>query len=152
MVVNNNMQELEVRFRRWFVILNTFAGIVTIFFSLFYVMHAVRDGLTITETWRCTILIGLTFTVFWLFARILFYSVKATKAGLESKNLLERTTTIPWHEIVEIRKSRIFVSTAFRYVISSRGHKLLLIRNLKNYHKLIDMIKDKAPNLKVCDR
>ena len=84
-------------------------------------------------------------------SRILFYSVIATDKGLQIRNLFGPSKSIIWDEVIEIRRPRFGIPGDFTYVFLADKKKIVLVRSMNNYKKLIQLIKERAPNLKRCD-
>ena len=85
----------------------------------------------------------------WTLLKILFYTVTATKGGLLTDNLIGHKKYIRWGDILEIKKPSFGIPRDARYVITS-DNKLILLRSMTNYELLIQLIKEKAPNLEDC--
>ena len=147
---NDHRDYLKTSYPRWFVILFIFCGIFTLLLSVFYIFWAAHDGLSAKEFWRSAIFLGLILGAFWFFGKVLLYSVTATEDGLETANPFGSSKSFLWDEIVEVRRPRFGIPYDFTYIISKKRDKLILIRSMKNYKELIQVIKSKAPNLNKC--
>lgn len=146
----NHSENLKTSFPRWFRSFLTFCGMFMILFSMFYIVRATSKGLSASEIRNAAIFISIVLSGIWLFLKILFYSVTATDKGLETDNIVGSNKSFLWDEIVEVRRPRFRIPADFSYVISSNKEQLLLVRSMKNYKELIQLIKAKAPNLKRC--
>jgi len=89
-------------------------------------------------------------SIFCAVIKLLFYSVTGTKRGLETNNIFGSNKIVKWDEIMEVRRPRFGIPNDFSYVISGKTEKLLLIRSMKNYKELIQLIKERAINLTKC--
>jgi len=134
----------------WFVVSMIFCGIVTTLGVGAHIIDLIYHGHFFSKLLRCSFGLVLILGIVWFFAKILFYYVTATERGLETNNIVGSDKLFLWDEIVEIRRPRFGIPVDFTYVISENKSKLRLIRSMKNYKDLIDLIKIKAPNLKRC--
>ena len=141
---------LKSSFPRWFRVFLSFCEVFMILFSAFYIYRATSNGLTAVEIRNFVIFSSIVLGGFWIFAKFLFYSVSATKRGLETDNVFGQKKLFLWNEIVEVRRPRFGIPYDFSYVISENQDKLLLVRSMKNYKELIQLIKARAPNLQKC--
>jgi len=146
-MVKKHSENLKISFPRWVVIFFSFCGIFTILFFAFYIIWVVYNGQLSSQFFRCAIFFSVILGAFWVFLKILFYSVTATERGLETDNIVGSNKLLLWDEIVEVRRPRFGIPVDFSYVISKNKDKLLLIRSMKNYKKLIQLIKLRAQNL-----
>ena len=144
---------LKVKLPRWFGALYILCGVLMALFTVFYFIWSIYyDGrLSALEIMHTIFLLILVFAGLWLTLKILFRSATATDRGLETDNIIETKKFLSWDEIVEVRRPRFRIPIAFAYAISKDKKKLLLIRGAENYQKLIELIKEKAPNLKKCE-
>ena len=147
---NHQARNLKVSFPKWFVIFVSICGIFTISFCLFYIIWVIYHGQLAYQLLRCAIFFGIIVCGLWLCLKVLFYSVTATERGLETSNIVGPNKLFFWKDIVETRRPRFGVPVDFTYVISKNEDKLLLVRSMKNYKELIELIKARAPNLKRC--
>lgn len=141
---------LKVSFPKWFVIFISICGILTISFCLFYMIWVIYHGQLASQLWRCAVLLSLLVIALWIFTKILFYSVTATERGLETANIVGASKSFQWDKIVEVRRPRFGIPKDASYVISKNKDKLLLVRSMKNYKELIELIKARAANLQKC--
>ena len=65
--------------------------------------------------------------------------------------VIEENKLLTWNEIVEVKRPRFGIPVDFAYVISKNKDRLRLIRSMNNYRELIQLIKNKAPNLETVD-
>ena len=93
------------------------------------------------------LLLLFLFGAFWLI-KYLFYSVTATSDGLIADSKFGRNKNIPWHEIIEVRRPRFGIPYEFTSVISKNRDKIYLLKSMTYYKELIDLIKERAPNLR----
>ena len=149
-MVKNHIANLKISFPRWFVIFLTFCGVFTIMFSTFYIAWVVYKNQLTSRPFSCALFFILILSIFWFFSKILFYSVTATDSGLQTDNIVGSNKLFPWDEIVEVRRPRFRIPKDASYVISKNKDKLLLVRSMKNYKELIQLIKVRAPNLQKC--
>lgn len=147
--MNNEYVKSETS--RWLRILGTFCGVFTVSFFLFYIAWVVYNGQFVTQISRCLILSIIILFIIWSYSKTLYYTVTATNRGIETDNIAGTNKLFLWEEIVEVRRPRFGFPVNFTYVISKSRDKLHLIRNRNNYKELIKYIKEKAPNLKICD-
>ena len=147
---NHQARNLKVSFPKWFMIFVSICGILTISFCLFYIIWVIYHGQLAYQLFRCSIFFSIILCGFWLSLKVLFYSVTATERGLETSNIVGPNKLFLWKEIVGVRRPRFGVPVDFSYVISKNKDKLLLVRSMKNYKELIELIKARAPNLKRC--
>lgn len=143
-------RNLKVSFPKWFVIFLGICGILTISFFLSYIIWVIYHGQLASQLLRCAIFLSIILSGFWLSLKVLFYSVTATERGLETDNIVGASKSFQWDEIVEVRRPRFGVPVDFSYVISKNKDKLLLVRSMKNYKELTELIKTRARNLKRC--
>lgn len=136
---------------RWLRILGTFCGVFTVLFFLFYIFWVVYNGKFVTQISRCVFLFIIILFIIWSFSKTLYYTVTATDRGLETDNIVGTNKMFLWEEIIEVRRPRFGFPVNFTYVISKNEDKIFLIRNRNNYKELIQSIKEKATNLKICD-
>ena len=128
----------------------TICGTPTILFSALFLVYTAYNGELTDKPLRSLFFLLILCCGLWFFSRILFYSVSATKNCLESRNIVGSTKSFSWDEIVEVRRARFGVPVDFSYVVSKNNGKLRLIRSMRNYQQLIELIKDRAPNLTTC--
>ena len=138
---------LQVCYPKWFRIFISLCGILTLSFSLFYIFATYYNGQVMAHPLRFLFFFALVLGTFWLLFGLLFYTIKATENGIESSNIVGKSTVLSWDEILEIRKPRFGIPVDFSYVISE-SKKMLLVRSMKNYHELIKLIENRAVNLK----
>lgn len=146
----NHNGYVKISFPNWLRLFLTFCGIFTILFSAFYIVWVAYNGQLASQLFRCAIFFSIILSGFWFFLKILFYSVIITDRGLKTDNIIGSKKSFLWDEIVEIRRPRFGFPVDFAYVISKNKGKLLLVRSMKNYKELIEMIRVRAPNLKRC--
>ena len=80
-MVKNHSGNLKISFPRWVVIFFSFCGIFTILFFTFYIIWVVYNGQLASRLFRCAIFFSVILGAFWVFFKILFYSVTATERG-----------------------------------------------------------------------
>ena len=136
---------------RWQRVLLTFCGTFTVLFCIFYIVWITYNGQLVSKLSRCLIFILVIIGGVWFFFKILFYSITATDRGLETNIIIGRSRLFVWEDIIEVRRPRFGFPVNFTYVIAQNRDKILLLRNKKNYNELIQCIKDKAPNLTICN-
>jgi len=149
-MTKKHSENLRISFPRWFVILLSFCGTVTIMFSVSYIGWVIYSGQLTSRLFRTVIFFSLVLGIFWFLSKILFYSVTATEGGLETDNIVGSKQMFLWDEIVEVRRPRFRIPKDASYVISKNKDKLLLVRSMTNYKELVQMIKVRALNLKRC--
>ena len=147
---NHQSRNLKVSFPKWFVIFLSICGILTTSFFLSYIIWVIYHGQLASQMLRCAIFFSIILSGLWISLKVLFYSVTATERGLETDNIAGSNKLFLWDEIVEVRRPRFGVPIDFLYVISKNKDKLLLVRSMKNYKELIELIKALAPNLQKC--
>jgi hypothetical protein len=85
----------------------------------------------------------------WFLSSALFYTATATEKGIETTNpILRSNKSCTWDEIIDVKKPFLRIPIAFRYVVLENDKKILLIRGIPNYEKIIELINLRAPNLK----
>jgi hypothetical protein len=146
----NYIVDLKVCFPKWIIIIFTFSAIGTVYFFLEYIFLLNNNGSSDSGMFKCLFFLGIIIGGFWLFFKILFYSVIATDKGLVTNNLFGAGKSVLWDEIIEVRRPRFGIPADFTYVLLANKSKLLLVRSMKNYKALIQLIKEKAPNLQKC--
>jgi hypothetical protein len=142
---------IKVSYPIWVLILFTFCGIGSIPILSYYIIWTIEKSLFFSRLWQvlfCSIFIP---AIIWFLFKITFYSVSATERGLETANIIGSKKYFQWGEIIEVQTPKFGLPFDISYVISINKGKLLLIRSMKNYKKLIQLIKLKAPNLKRCE-
>jgi hypothetical protein len=145
----NSKHEHEVKmdFPKWLFIPFTLGLIVLALACILYALKLTRSGLSLLGLLKVGFLFIIVLCGIWCIFRVLFYSVTATKRGLETNNLLGKGKLFLWDEIVEVRRPRFRIPADFVYVISRDNYKLPLIKSMKNYGELIQLIQAKASNL-----
>jgi hypothetical protein len=141
---------VKAGFPLWFRIFISFCWISVVATFAFFMFKTMPNGLSWSEIKGCLIFIVIIAAGFWVIARFLFYSVTSTEDGLETNNLFHQCKLLPWDEIVEVRRPRFGIPYDFSYVVSRGRHKMLLIRSMRNYQELIDVIRARAGNLIRC--
>lgn len=149
-MAENNSANLKISFPRWFRGFLTFCGIFTILLFAFYIVWVAYNGQLASRLLRCTVIASVIVGIVWFFLKILFYSVTATDSGLETDNIVGANKVLLWDEIVEVRRPRFGIPHDATYVISRNKGKVLLVRSMKNYKELIQLIKVRTPNLQKC--
>ncbi len=89
--------------------------------------------------------------IVWSYSKTLYYTITATNKGLETDNIVGANKSYLWEEIIEVRRPRFGVPVNITYVISINEDKSILIRNRNNYKEIVETIKGKAFNLKICN-
>ena len=134
----------------WFRIFISFCGLFTVIFITVYIVKVFYSGQLLLKLSRCLLLLAMMGSIFCAVIKLLFYSVTGTKRGLETNNIFGSNKIVKWDEIMEVRRPRFGIPNDFSYVISGKTEKLLLIRSMKNYKELIQLIKERAINLTKC--
>ncbi len=97
---------------------------------------------------KCAFFIFMAFGGIWFISCVLFHVTTATEKGIETTNLiLGSNKSCTWDEIIDVRKPLLRMPAAFRYVVLGNKKKILLIRGIPNYEKMIELINLRAPNL-----
>jgi hypothetical protein len=142
--------DLKINFPMLFVVLMSFCGLFTTLGIGSYILRVIYYGQLSSQLFKCVFGFCVILIISWFLLKILFYSVTATEKGLITANIGKLSKFFQWNEIVEVRRPRFGMPVDASYVISKNKGKLLLIRSMKNYKELIQMIKDRAPNLERC--
>ena len=146
----------KVYFPKWVVAYFSFAGTITLFFSLFILWMIITKNPIITKIFDGTIWGSLTIGIFlgsltvgiiFIFFKVLYYSITVTKHGLESKNIMGKKQVFKWSDIIDLQGPRFGIPSDFLYVVSKNKDKLLLVKSMKNHKRLIKTIQDRATNL-----
>jgi hypothetical protein len=74
----------------------------------------------------------------------------ATDKGLVTNNLFGQSKSVRWDEIIEVKRPRFGIPADVTYVLSAKKKKVFLIRSMKNYNALIQLIKQRSTNLQGC--
>ena len=122
--------------------------LIALFFSIFYVYKVLYGNLLVSL--NLSVILFIVVLGGFCFFKLLFYSVTATKKGLETAKPIGSNQSFTWEEIIEVRRPRFGIPYDFSYVISKNKEKLLLVRSMQNYKELVELIKTKAPNLQKC--
>ena len=135
---------------RWFVNWIIFCWVFLLLICAFYIFRIVTFyGLNYSHIVMCAFLIIITFGGVWFISCVLFHTTTATEEGIETTNpILKSKKSCTWHEIIDVRKPRLGIPASFRYAILEKNKKILLIKGIPNYEKIIELIKLRAPNLK----
>ncbi len=141
---------LKVNFPIFFKIFLSICSVGILFISGVYFYKIVTHQLQINYFF-CSVFFFLDLGGFWIILKLLFYSVTATNKGIEARNIIVGKTTIQWEDILEVRRPSMGIPKDISYIITKNNNKLLLIRSMKNYSKIIQLIKKMALNLKSCD-
>ena len=150
-MIKKHRVALTCSFPKWVRAFFSFCGIFTLIFFTAYIFWVIYSGQLFLQLLRVTVFGGSIIVILWVYPKILFYSVFATEKGLESKNIFEENKLLTWNEIVEVKRPRFGIPVDFAYVISKNKDRLRLIRSMNNYRELIQLIKNKAPNLETVD-
>lgn len=145
--VKMNTEYIKSDTSRWIRIVGTIFGLISILIFSVYIFHALYTGQFMEKILSCFIFLVLTITIIWSYSKTLYYSITATNRGLETKNITGENKLLLWENIKGIRKPRFGFPVNYTYVVSRDGEKLLLLKNKKNYEKLIRYIKENAQNL-----
>jgi hypothetical protein len=86
----------------------------------------------------------------WFFNKVLYYSIIVLPQGISSNKLVGGGYLVKWEEIVEVKRPKFGIPYDAIYIVTYKNKKILLVRGMKNYLKLIKLIKVKAPNLRYC--
>jgi len=148
--MNKNCGNLRTYFPRWFAVLYTFCGICTLLFFAVYIIWLINKGLLGSDIFSFLIFLIAIISGLWVFSSLLFYSVAATDKGLITNNLFGESKSVLWDEIVEVRRPRFRIPADFTYVLTTKKKKILLVRSMKNYKALIQLIKERSGNLQSC--
>ena len=132
-----NTEYIKSETSRWIRIVGTIFGFASILFFSVYIFHALYKGQFMDKILSCSFFFVLIIVIIWSYLKILYYSITATSSGLEAKNIIGKNKYLLWENIKEIRKPRFGFPVNFTYVVSKTGEKLLLLKNKKNYEKLI---------------
>lgn len=142
---------LKISFPIFFKIFLLICCVGILFLSGFYFYKIATHQLQISY-FICSVFLFLDLAGFWIILKLLFYSVTATNKGIEARNIVVRNIKIQWGDIIEIRRPRLGVPKDISYIITKNNNKLLLIRSMNDYSKIIKLIKERALNLKNCDQ
>jgi hypothetical protein len=148
---NDLTQELKISYPKWVAVPFILGWTVLLLAFFFYLAKFARNGPHFLLILKIAFLLILLFSGIWVFLKFLFYSVIASKRGLETDNLFGKRKSFLWHEIIGVRRPRLGIPQEIAYVVSKEKEKLLLLRSMKNYSQLITLIKEKASNLQGCD-
>lgn len=143
-------KNITISFPKWFVIGISFCGIGTILICAYYIVWVFHTGQLNSHILRCSFCFGFILVIFWFLLKIVFYSVIATERGLATSNIFKSSNIFLWDQIVEVRRPRFGIPYDATYVISENKKKLLLVRSMRNYKELVELIKVKASNLERC--
>ncbi|MGD9245788.1 MAG: hypothetical protein PVH36_12700 [Desulfobacterales bacterium] len=141
---------IKISYPMWFVIFISFCGIGTILICTYYIAWVVFNGQLSSHLLRFLFLIILILAALWFLLKIVFYSVTATDRGIGTHNIAGANKFFLWDEIVEIRKPVFGIPHDAIYLISENKDKLMLLKGMKDLDEFIQLIKDRAPNLKKC--
>lgn len=143
----DNILNKKIGFPKWFVILMVVDYAIVMPILLVYTFFSIYNnkGISIFSFF----LLVFLFLAAWLF-KYLFYSVTATSDGLVTDNKFGRNKSIPWSDIIEVRRPRFQIPYEFTSVISKNGDKLYLLKSMTYYKELIELIRERAQNLKEC--
>ena len=142
---------LRICFPKWFIIIYTFCAIFTLLFFAIYMIFLINRGKLVSEMFNFIFFLVAILAGLWVLSRILFYSIIVTDKGLKTHNIFGSNMSVLWDEIIEVRRPKFGIPVDFTYVFLSNKSKLILIRSMQNYKKLIQLIKEKAPNLQKCE-
>lgn len=143
-------EDIRIFYPKWFVVFIGFCGVGTVLISTWYISWVIYKGLLPSHVLRCLFFLALILATLFLFSKIVFYSVAATDRGLETHNIIGSNKFFTWDEIVEIRKPHFGIPHDAIYLISRNKDRLTLLRGMKNLEELLQLIKDRSPNLKRC--
>ncbi|MBW1788631.1 MAG: hypothetical protein JRK53_18755 [Deltaproteobacteria bacterium] len=144
-------ERMEISYPMWLIIFIAFCGIGTILMVTYYIVLGIYNGKIFSNLLILTfITVSWVLINVWFLLKIVFYSVIATSKGIKSNNLIGPDKFFPWDEILEVRKPIYGIPPDAIYVISKDNEKLMLLRGMKNIDEFIQLIKEKAPNLKRC--
>ncbi len=76
-----------------------------------------------------------------------FSKATAQAEGLYLDNPFKQREFVAWENIIEIRKPQLKIPYDFIYVISRSGKKITLIKSMKNFKQLLEVIQTKAKNI-----
>jgi hypothetical protein len=151
MLPKNNDKELRMSYPKWLVAIFPL-GLLTLFFTFcFYVTKFDMMNLSILAILKLVFLAIILIGGVVLFLRCLLYSVVASTRGLKANNIIGKEKSLQWSEIIEVRRPRFGLPQEIAYVISNKKERLLLLRSMKHYNQLIELIRKRAPNLQKCD-
>jgi hypothetical protein len=150
MMITNEDQNLKISLPRFFFIPFTLGAILLLLALIFYASRLIQSEPTILDLIKVLFLFIIFLAGSYFFSRILFYSVTAREIGLETHNIWGKKKVFLWKDIVQIRRPRFGIPKDASYVISSSEDKMLLVRSLKNYSELVQIIKVRAQNLQKC--
>ena len=151
MLPKDDDKELRMSYPKWLVIIFPL-GLLILFFTLcFYMGRFDMTHPSILSILKLVFLFIIVIGGVLLFLKCLLYSVVASMEGLRANNIMGKERFLHWSEIVEIRKPRFGLPQEIAYVISNNQEKLLLLRSMKHYNQLIDLVRKRAPNLQKCD-
>lgn len=144
-------KNLRVCFPKWVIISYSICAIGTLFFFIGYIIKIINENSFIAQSLKFLLFLGVVVVSFWLLFKIVFYSVTATDKGLETSNLFGSNKSVNWEEIVAVRKPIFGIPADFTYVFTINKKKLLLVKSMNNYKELVQLIKEKSPNLQKCE-
>jgi len=131
---------------RWF---KTFYAIdlpvMLLLFTFVWIQFS-RDGFTLSEILGSLFLLIIATLGLWLTPAFLS-SITATESGLELHGLWGVRRNFSWNDIVKVSRPRFGIPREFTYVVSKSGEKMILLRSMKGYSELLELIQSRAPNL-----
>lgn len=144
-------EQVKASFSRWFIILFLIGGIVLLLILAVCIFKVIQHpyGSNLLKA-------GLLFVVMvgevYFLLKVICYSVTATEKGIETYNIVGSTKKIIlWDSIVEVRGPRFGIPKDAGYIITKNREKVLLVKSMKNYGKLIEVIRSRAQNLERCE-
>jgi hypothetical protein len=140
----------KVRYAVWFLILSSVCGITTFYYCSKYLYWVVDQNLILERKFISTTCIMIIVSGLWFFNKVLYYSIIVLPQGISSNKLVGGGYLVKWEEIVEVKRPKFGIPYDAIYIVTYKNKKILLVRGMKNYLKLIKLIKVKAPNLRYC--
>jgi hypothetical protein len=144
----NNEKDLIVGFPNLFKVFMVICGIITFIFFIVCLYLVLYNPHYQTNVLIYLLLISSLIFYYIDFRILLFYKVISSKKGLKATNLFSRPQFFKWEDIIEVRRPVLGIPRYIAYVISKDNKKMLLIRKIKDYDKLINIIKERALNLR----
>ncbi len=141
----DNILNKKIGFPKWFVIFMVIDYSIVMPILIVYTFFSIYNNRGISLF--SFVLLFFLFLATWLF-KYLFYSVTATSQGIVTDNNFGKNKTIHWDKIVEVRRPRFGIPYEITSVISKEGDKLYLLKSMTHYKELIELIKERAQNLK----
>ncbi len=133
----------SVTFPMWFKIIFTICYLSILRLPVSYVFLIISKGLFIERKVECIAILLSCLIISWFLLKITYYSIEVYDEGLELKHFWITHKKVNWKEIAQIKKPLFIVPVDFIYIVLITNKKLLLIKSMNNYKKLIYLIKER---------